>query len=165
MANFNKQQQIAGFIGWFALTFIAAALGSAASIQAKSFYAELVLPAWAPPGSVFGPVWTTLYVMMAVASWLVWRADGFLAARPALFLYVVQLVLNALWSWLFFAWKLGALAFVDILLLLILIGVTLVAFFRIRPVAGVLLVPYLCWVGFASVLNFTVWQLNPELLG
>ncbi len=81
---------------------------------AASFYATLVLPAWAPPAGVFGPAWTLLYAMMAIAAWLVWRERGWRGARPALWLYLVQLAINALWSWLFFGWKLGALAFADI---------------------------------------------------
>jgi tryptophan-rich sensory protein len=102
---------------------------------------------------------------MGIAAWLVWRVGGFRAARPALTLFLVQLALNALWSWLFFGWHRGALAFADILLLLALIVVTLLAFWRIRPLAGVLLVPYLLWVSFASALNYSVWQLNPQVLG
>jgi tryptophan-rich sensory protein len=102
---------------------------------------------------------------MGIAAWLVWRADGFRAARGALTLFLVQLAPNALWSWLFFGWHRGALAFADILLLWVLIVVTLIAFWRVRALAGALLVPYLLWVSFASALNYAVWQLNPQSLG
>ena len=102
---------------------------------------------------------------MGIAAWLVWRADGFREARGALTLFLVQLALNALWSWLFFGWHRGALAFADILLLWVLIIVALIAFWRVRVLAGALLVPYLLWVSFASALNYTVWQLNPHSLG
>ena len=102
---------------------------------------------------------------MAIAAWLVWRSGGFHSNRIALSLFLVQLALNALWSWLFFAWQRGALAFVDILVLWALIVVTLVAFWRVRPVAGALLIPYLLWVSFAAALNYSLWQLNPQLLG
>jgi tryptophan-rich sensory protein len=102
---------------------------------------------------------------MGIAVWLVWRADGFRAARGALTLYVVQLAPNALWSWLFFGWHRGALAFADILLLWVLIIVTLIAFWRVRALAGALLVPYLLWVSVASALNYAVWQLNLQSLG
>jgi tryptophan-rich sensory protein len=102
---------------------------------------------------------------MGIAAWLVWREGGFRAAGSALVLFLVQLALNALWSWLFFGWHRGAQAFADILLLWALILATLVAFWRIRPLAGVLLLPYLLWVSFAAVLNYSVWQLNPEILG
>ena len=102
---------------------------------------------------------------MAIAAWLVWRVGGFRQAKVALGLFIVQLALNALWTWLFFGWQLGALAFVDITLLWGLIIATLVAFWRITPFAGALLVPYLLWVSFAAALNYAMWQLNPALLG
>jgi benzodiazapine receptor len=102
---------------------------------------------------------------MGVAAWLVWRRGGFRAHRSALSLFLVQLVINALWSWLFFAWHRGALAFFDIGLLWLLIVATVVFFWRARPVAGALLLPYLLWVSFAAALNFSVWQLNPQFLG
>ncbi|MBL8265503.1 TspO/MBR family protein [Steroidobacter sp.] len=160
-----KQQQIFGLAGWLAVCFAAAAVGAVASVQAGSFYLSLVRPSWAPPASVFGPVWTVLYALMAVSAWLVWREGGFRHARTALTLFLVQLILNALWSWLFFAWHLGAAAFVDIVLLWGLIVATVIAFWRIRPLAGALLIPYLLWVSFATALNYSVWQLNPQALG
>lgn len=160
----NVRRQVVGLLGWVVVTFLAAALGARASISAADFYAGLALPAWAPPASVFGPVWTVLYALMALSAWLVWRQDGWRAATPALALYLLQLALNVLWSWLFFGWKQGALAFADILLLLVLIVATVVAFHRVRPAAAWLLLPYLAWVAFASALNFTVWQANPAVL-
>jgi benzodiazapine receptor len=165
MSTYSKLMQITGLIGWLTLSFIASAIGAVASLQAGSFYIQLVRPDWAPPPSIFGPVWTALYALMGIASWLVWRADGFRPAKVALTLFLIQLALNASWSWLFFGWHQGALAFLDILLLWLLIVATLVAFWRIRPVAGGLLIPYLLWVSFASVLNYFIWQLNPQLLG
>lgn len=165
MTTFTRQKQIVGLAGWLMVCFISAAIGSAASVQAGSFYTELVRPGWAPPPSVFGPVWTVLYVLMGISAWLVWRDRGFRAAGPALTLFLAQLALNALWTWLFFAWQRGASAFIDILLLWVLIVATLITFWRISPVAGVLLVPYLLWVSFAAALNYSVWQLNPEILG
>jgi tryptophan-rich sensory protein len=161
----SEQRQLVGFIAWFAICFIAAAIGAVASIRAGSFYVSLERPAWAPPPSVFSPVWTALYASMAIAAWLVWRQGGFHQARTALLLFLAQLAFNAVWSWLFFAWHLGALAFFDILLLWILIATTLIAFWRIRPLAGALLIPYLLWVSFAAALNYSVWQLNPVALG
>ncbi|SRR5579883_109863 len=158
-------RQIAGLIGWLVLSFIAGLIGAVASIHAASFYASLARPAWAPPASVFGPVWTVLYALMGVAAWLVWRVGGYASASRALNLFLIQLSLNALWSWLFFGFHWGAVAFVDIVLLWLLITLTLVAFWRVRIAAGVLLVPYLLWVTFASVLNFATWQMNPQLLG
>jgi tryptophan-rich sensory protein len=160
-----KNKQIIGFVAWLGVSFIAAAIGSAASVRAGSFYTQLVRPEWAPPPDLFGPVWTALYALMGIAAWLVWRVGGFRAARTALTLFLVQLAVNALWSWLFFGWHLGALALANIILLWVLIIATLLSFWRITPLAGILLIPYLLWVSFASVLNYAVWQLNPQILG
>lgn len=157
-------QQSLGLIGWLAVCFATAALGAWASINAASFYGKLVRPAWAPPAAVFGPVWSTLYFMMAVAAWLVWRERGFGGARGALTLFSVQLAANALWSWLFFGWKLGMWASVEVVVLWALILATFVAFWRIRPLAGALLLPYLAWVSFATYLCITVWRMNPKVL-
>lgn len=165
MGHMSQKNQIIGLVGWLAISFIAAGIGAAASVQASSFYAELVRPSWAPPSAVFGPVWTVLYALMGIAAWLVWRAKGFRAARASLTLFLVQLAVNALWSWLFFGWHWGALAFADILLLWLLIVTTLLLFWRVRLLAGVLLIPYLLWVSFASALCYSVWQLNPQFLG
>jgi benzodiazapine receptor len=165
MTSFTKQKQLVGLAAWLIVSFIAAAIGSAASVQAGPFYTQLLRPDWAPPPAIFGPVWTVLYVLMGIAAWLVWRVGGFRAAKTALSLFLAQLALNALWSWLFFGWHRGALAFADILVLWALIAATLIAFWRIRPLAGALLAPYLLWVSFAAALNYTVWQLNPQVLG
>ena len=102
-------------------------------------------------------------LLMAVAAWLVWRENGFAEARVPLSLFGVQLVFNALWSWLFFAWQRGRLAELEILLLLALIALTVVAFWRVRPLAGALLLPYLLWVAFASALTFAIVRRNPAL--
>lgn len=147
------------------VTYAAAAVGALASVQARSFYAELIRPEWAPPGWLFGPVWSALYTLMAIAVWLVWRYAGFPAARLAVGLFAAQLVANALWSWLFFAWRLGAVAFAEVLLLWALIAATAVAFWRVSRLAAALLAPYLAWVTFASALTWAIWRLNPQLLG
>ena len=157
--------QIAGLVGWFLVTFAAALIGSIASIRATEFYGALEVPSWAPPGSVFGPVWTVLYALMAVAAWLVWRAHGWQGARTALTLFLIQLAANALWSWLFFAWRLGLAAFIELVVLWVLILATIIAFWRLRPLAGTLLLPYLAWVTFAGALNFVLWRDNPAALG
>ena len=164
MRKMPKIADASGLILWLAACFVAAAVGGAASLQAGTFYAALVRPNWAPPASLFGPVWTVLYAMMAVAAWLVWRRRELKLARLALVFFVLQLVLNALWSWLFFAWKLGALSFLDIIILWAMIVATLALFWRIVPLAGVLLAPYLVWVTFASALNYQMWLLNPAVL-
>ena len=165
MSLLSRQKQILGLVGWLVLSFAASAVGAVASIQAKSFYAQLAQPVWAPPPWVFGPVWTVLYALMGIAAWLVWRSGGFRANRQALTLFLLQLAFNAVWSWLFFAWHLGVLSLADTLVLWILIVATLVSFWRVRPLAGALLIPYLLWVSFASALNYSLWQLNPQVLG
>ncbi|RCW65593.1 TspO/MBR related protein [Pseudorhodoferax soli] len=150
-----------GLLGWLLLCFAVAALGAWASRAAPQFYAQLDQPGWAPPASVFGPVWTLLYLMMAVAAWQVWRLRGWCVP---LVLFLVQLAANGLWSWLFFGWRLGGPAFADIVLLWVLLAATLAGFWRIRRSAGLLLLPYLAWVTFAAALNWAVWQRNPGLL-
>ena len=161
----KKGKHAIGLLIWLAVTFTAAAVGSIASINAQSFYVQLVKPDWAPPGYVFGPVWTVLYALMGLAAWQVWRVEGFKGSRPALCLYLVQLGCNALWSWLFFVWNLGLASFVEILVLLALILATTVSFRRKSPLAGALLAPYLLWVLYAAFLNYTLWRLNPHVLG
>jgi translocator protein len=146
-----------GLGGWILLPLLAGAFGSL--FQPGQWFAELAKPTWNPPSWVFGPVWTTLYILMGVAAWLVWRRGGPIA-RGALTLFVVQLVFNAAWSWLFFGLQSPGLAFLDIILLWLLIIVTTIAFWRVRMAAGVLLLPYLAWVTFATALNFAIWRMN-----
>ena len=164
MHSRSTTQQFAGLVAWLALAFAAAAVGAVASVQAASFYSQLVRPSWAPPPSVFGPVWSVLYALMGVAVWLVWREPNEERHALPIALFVAQLVLNALWSWLFFAWHLGSGAFADVLVLLALIAATIIAFWRVRPLAGILLLPYFAWVSFASALTWSVWQSNPGVL-
>lgn len=135
-----------------------------ASANAAGFYQSLSRPDWAPPPWLFGPVWTILYLMIGIAAWLVWRERGFAGARTALSLFVIQLAANALWTWIFFAWRRGALAFAEIVVLWILIVATMMTFWRIRRSAGALFIPYLAWVTFASALTYRIWKLNPDLL-
>lgn len=153
-----------GLVGWLLSSLAAGAVGALATAEARDFYAGLVRPPWAPPGWLFGPVWTTLYVMMGVAAWLVWRQAGWSEAAVALSLFVAQLAFNALWSWIFFAWRSGALAFAEILLLAALIVATMLAFARVRTAAAVLLLPYLAWVGYATALTWTLWRANADRL-
>lgn len=144
---------------WIAICFVPALIGAAHPPGA--WYAELNKPAWTPPNAVFGPVWTLLYILMGIAAWLVWSRGGFGGARTALIVFLVQLVLNGLWSVLFFGLHSPALALADIVLLLIAIGATMILFRRIRALAGGLMAPYLAWVTFATALNFELWRLNP----
>jgi benzodiazapine receptor len=145
-----------GLVGWVVLCFAAAAIG--ANFAPGTWYAALAKPPWNPPNWIFGPVWTTLYLLMGVAAWLVWRAHG---PVWALGLFVAQLLLNAAWSWLFFGRHRPDLALLDIAALWLAIAATVVAFWRVRPLAGALLLPYLAWVSFAVLLNAEIWRRNP----
>lgn len=164
MPSRSIRAQTLGFMGWLALVLLAGGLGALASVEAASFYAQLNRPGWAPPAGVFGPVWSLLYGLMAVAAWLVWREPAQPLRAPALAVFVLQLAVNALWSWVFFAWHRGAWALADVLVLLALIAAMVVLFRRIRPLAAWLLWPYLAWVAFASALTWAVWRANPGVL-
>lgn len=161
----SKFHQALGVFGWQLVVFAAAAVGGYASASAGEFYRELQRPPWAPPGWLFAPVWSILYVLMGVSAWLIWRARGLDGAASALGLFLIQLAANALWTWLFFWWRQGGLAFAEVLLLWVLIVATIKLFWDVRPLAAILLIPYLVWVSFASALTLAMWQLNPNLLG
>jgi translocator protein len=160
----TKSKQVVGLIVWLLITFIAAGIGTIASSNAGIFYQQLIRPEWAPPAWLFAPVWTILYLLMGIAAWLVWRVQGFRAARISLSLYIIQLAVNAFWTWLFFIWRQGQISFIEIIILWILILCTLIAFWRVRMINGILLIPYLAWVSFASVLTYVTWKLNPLIL-
>jgi tryptophan-rich sensory protein len=145
-------------------TGAAAIAGASASVQSAVFYQQLSKPSWAPPPQVFGPVWSVLYVLMTLAAWLVVRTWGWPRAQPAMVLYVVQLAFNGLWTWLFFRWRLGGLALVEILILWTLLLVIVRTFFRARLLAGVLILPYLGWVSFAVALTYAIWRRNAGVL-
>jgi tryptophan-rich sensory protein len=150
--------------GWLAVSFTASAIGAIASVNARTFYQQLDRPSWAPPGSIFGPVWTFLFALMGIAAWLIWRERESKQTGAALTIFLVQLMVNALWSWLFFAWKKGSLAIIDVIVLAVLIVATIAMFWRVRPLAAILLVPYLLWVSYAAALTYAVVQRNPEAL-
>ncbi|MBP8176979.1 MAG: tryptophan-rich sensory protein [Xanthomonadales bacterium] len=165
MARPSAAKQGLGLAGWLLASFAAAGMGGLASVNAAGFYGDLVRPPWAPPAWLFGPVWSVLFLLMGVAAWLVWRDHGFRGAGAALKLYLAQLLANALWSWLFFAWRQGAFAFAEVTVLWLLIAATIFSFWRLNRLAALLLVPYLAWVSFAAALNFVLWRLNPVVLG
>jgi len=147
-------------MGWIAISLAAGALGAIAS-RPDAWYLALDKPEWTPPSWVFGPVWTTLYVMMGAAAGIAWRAREPDGPSLGFWLFGLQLALNSFWSWLFFRWQRPDLALLDLILLLGTILATLLAFRRIRPLAGWLLVPYLCWVTFAGALNASIAARNP----
>jgi tryptophan-rich sensory protein len=139
----------------------AGGLGAIATTpEIEGWYTTIAKPSWIPPDYVFGPVWTTLYVMMAIAAWMVWKRAGLTAAKLPLALFAVQLVLNCSWSWIFFGMHQIGWAFAEIVILWLAILATTVAFFRCSPVAGGFFVPYLAWVSFALALNLAIWRLN-----
>jgi benzodiazapine receptor len=143
------------------LCYSAAGIGSMFTISAiPGWYRTLNKPTFNPPNWIFGPVWSVLYLMMAVALWLVWQKIGWNWKHPAYYIFLIQLVLNALWSVIFFSWHRLDWAMLDIILLWSSILATMLTFWTVNPVAGALLIPYLCWVSFASVLNYAIWKLN-----
>jgi benzodiazapine receptor len=150
--------QIVALIAWLSLCFATAWIGS--TFVPGEWYVQLKKPPWTPPGYLFGPVWTLLYTMMGLAAWLVWKRAGFSGARLALTIFVVQLVLNGMWSWIFFGMHKVGLAFAEILLLWVMILATIFAFWRQYTLAGAFLIPYLAWVSFAAALNFSIWWMN-----
>lgn len=151
-------RSIAAYAALLVLTFAAPAV-AAFFPGPGDWYAALNKPAWNPPGWVFGPVWTLLYLLMSTAAWRVWRRTG-LASRP-LGWYGIQLVLNAIWTPVFFGAQAIGAALVILLLLLAALLATVNHFRRIDRAAAWLLAPYLAWSGFATFLNFTLWRLNP----
>jgi tryptophan-rich sensory protein len=154
-------RQVMVLIGFIAVCFASAGLGAAATATSvDGWYQTLTKPSWNPPDWLFGPVWTALYLMMAVAAWFVWRGHGWKAARSALIWFGIQLSLNVLWSFLFFGWQRPGLAFAEIIALWLAIVATGLAFQGKSVTAAWLLAPYLAWTSFATFLNFMIWRLN-----
>ena len=143
------------------LCFGAAWVGSRLTAPSLSgWYTSLRKPAWTPPNWVFGPVWSALYLCMAIAAWLVWRKLELPGAKLALFLFAFQLVLNVCWSGIFFTLHNPGAAFVEIVVLWLSILATALAFWPLSQAASWLMAPYLLWVAFAAMLNYAIWRLN-----
>lgn len=141
------------------LVALAALFGGLFTAQTSgNWYQSLEQPGWSPPGWLFGPVWTTLYILLAAAAWLVWRRTSL--AHWAVVLYLVQLVFNAAWSAIFFGLRMPMVAFAELCVLWVLIVLTTVAFWRVRTIAAVLMLPYLAWVSFAGALNLAIALMN-----
>lgn len=150
-----------GLAVFLALCFAAAGIGWVwTDAGLTEWYPSLRKPGWTPPNRVFGPVWSVLYLTMAVAGWLIWRRRALAGAKVALLLFVVQLGLNTIWSGLFFRLQNPGLAFGEITLLWLAIVANVMAFWRINRVAAILMVPYLIWVSFAAILNLVIWVMN-----
>ncbi len=143
------------------LSFLASASG-AFFRPGEWYYEKIRKPSWNPPSWLFPPVWTLLYIMMSVAAWLVWRETGVIGGLLPLGLFVLQLGLNALWSYLFFGRENLKAAFWEALLLFAAVFAMTVAFWDVRTLAGLLVLPYVLWVGFAAFLTYTIWRLNPD---
>lgn len=147
-----------GLLGFIAACFFAALTG--ALFRPGDWYERLAKPAWRPPNRLFAPVWTFLYLTIAISGWLVWREAGFAGAALPLAIYALQLGLNAAWTPIFFGLHRTDLGFLDIVFVWLSIIATIALFFPIHAGAALLLLPYLAWVTFAAALNFAVWRLN-----
>lgn len=147
--------------GWVVLCLAVGGVGGAwTSTSVSTWYPTLQKPAWTPPAFVFGPVWTTLYILMGTAAWRIWRRGGFREASVPLSAFLAQLALNLIWSGLFFGLRQPGFAFAEVILLWCAILATLVLFARRDETAAWLLAPYLAWVTFATALNGAIWLLN-----
>lgn len=151
----------AALIGWLALCFAVGGVSSIFPARAiPTWYAALVKPPFNPPNEVFPVVWTILYALMAISAWIAWKTRPSGCRRRGLRLFLVQLGLNFLWTWIFFSTHQMLTAFADLVALWIAILLTLLAFKKMSTTAAWLLVPYLVWVTFAGYLNFATWRLN-----
>jgi len=156
----TRRHKIIAFVVFVVVCYAAAAIGGLATAgSVSSWFQTLKRPSFQPPDWVFGPIWTLLYGLMAVAAWLVYLKVGRLRSAPMM-LFAIQLVLNVAWSVIFFGLHRPGLAVIDIALLLAAILATAIAFWRVSRPAGALMLPYLGWVMFASVLNVSIWRLN-----
>jgi benzodiazapine receptor len=158
----DKKAFILKLAASLALTYAAAVVGGLFTGPAiPVWYAGLEKPSFNPPAWVFGPVWTILYGMMSFSLFLVWKQEsGSPGRRTALIIYFIHLVLNVTWTIIFFGLKMPGIALTELILLWISIMATIIAFWRMTRLASLLLVPYLLWVSFATVLNYAIWQLN-----
>jgi benzodiazapine receptor len=157
----DKRLDLAVLAGLLALSLAVAGVSAAATIQnVETWYAALAKPPFNPPNWLFGPVWSLLYIAMAIAAWRVWRTRGEAPAGMPLSLYAVQMTLNFAWSLLFFGAHRIGVAMIDILSLIVLLAATTAVFWKRDAAAGLLMAPYLAWVSFAAILNVAIWRLN-----
>lgn len=157
----TRTERLAGLAACLVLCYGASALGAVATARSvATWYQTLAKPGFTPPDWVFAPVWSALYTMMAVALWLAWRRRGLAGAKPAVVLFLAQLALNVIWTWLFFGFRRLDWASFEIALLLVAIAATIRAFHRIDRIAALLLLPYAAWVAYAGLLTVAIWRLN-----
>jgi translocator protein len=156
-----RSYRAAVLAAFLAATFLVAGVSSLFTVSAiPTWYAALAKPSFNPPNQIFGPVWTLLYALMAIAGWLVWKQPDSKLRRAGLIWFGIQLAVNFLWSVIFFRFHQIGLAMAEIVLLWIGVAGTTAIFFRVSKPAGWMFVPYLVWVSFASVLNFAIWRMN-----
>jgi tryptophan-rich sensory protein len=154
----GNKKKIVGLIIWIFICSLAGIFG--AQFEPGSWYELLQKPAWTPPNWVFPVVWPILYVMMGISAWMLWKMEEVSLTDTEFTWFFMQLILNALWSWIFFGMELIATGLAEIFLLWVALIFTLFLFWHRNRTAGLLLVPYLLWVSYASALNFAIWQLN-----
>jgi len=161
-ARQSRFLQLSGLVFWIGICFFVAWTGAQVSpgIASADWYNSLNKPSWNPPNWIFGPVWTLLYTLMGIAAWLIWKNFGFHQAGKALSFFIIQLLLNGVWSQLFFGLELPGWAFFEILILLAAIVLTIYFFSKKHTTAAWLLVPYLAWAAFATALNGAIWWMN-----
>jgi len=140
--------QIAGLIGSFFTSPVI-----------FTWYENIEKPNFNPPNWIFAPVWTILFILMGISLYLIW-SNGLKNKKTAIFIFSVQLILNILWSLLFFGLQVPLYAFIEIIILWLAILLTIISFYKVSKIAGLLLLPYIFWVSFATILNFFIWQLN-----
>jgi translocator protein len=158
--SMNKLRQTAGIVVSLLIVFGIATLGGAiTNLSVATWYPSLDKPSWTPSGATIGLIWTILYTLMGISAWIVWRRDSG-TEKPALAIYAAQLLLNIGWSGLFFGLRSPGLALIEIGVLWVAILATLVAFWKVSKLAGVLMIPYLSWVTVAVVLNALIWKMN-----
>ena len=154
----TKNKKLLWLAFWLILSFLISWFG--AQFSTGKWYFELNKPIWTPPGWIFGPVWGLLYLLMAISAWLISRLSNPVLKNQALQLYLLKMIINGLWSYIFFGLKEIGWALIDIAVLELLIIIIAIKFYRINKTAGLLLVPYLLWVSFATILNLKIWILN-----
>ena len=157
----GKGKSLSVLAAFVVICFAAAGIGGiATSMSVDTWYASLEKPSWTPPAWLFGPVWSVLYLTMAVAAWLIWRRRKASPVRLPLTLFFLQLTLNAGWSWLFFGLRQPGPAFAELALLWLVIVATMLVFSKTVKLSGWLMAPYLLWTSFAAALNLAIWRLN-----
>ena len=145
-------------IVWILISFLPAIVGG--FFKPGNWYLEIIKPEWTPPGWIFGPVWFFLYFCMGIAAFLIWESKKNKQIKLPIIVFILQLLLNALWSWIFFGLHNLGLSVFEIIVLWVMIGATIILFYRVNKIAGLILIPYLLWVSFATILNYNIWILN-----